>query len=476
MYPGIHAESFPDKPAVVLADTGERITYEQLDRNSLRLAVFFGETGLRRGDHIAMLVGNDPRSFEIYWAALRSGLYVTAVNCHSGYDEAAYVVDDCGAQALVVAAEFGELALRVISKTPRVRVRLALGGPVLGHDSYDEALESASDRSLPSQPRGRALPYSSGRTGRPKGVVTSLPDVQVDEGDDPIGRELSLLYDFDSDTVYLSPGPIHAAAPLRFCEYVHSRGGTVVLMKRFDAETALAIIDRYRVTHGQWVPEMFARLLQLSEPVRYKYDLSSLEMAIHAGAPCPVAVKQAMIDWWGPIVHEHYSSTECIGITCINSFEWNLKRGSVGRSWDGAVHVCRDDGTELPPGQVGLVYFDDTPFSYRNDKGKTQQSRHPWCPTWATGGDLGYLDEDGYLFLVGRSELVTPGGTDIHLEENEDTEVLYPAAPVIVEPRRGSSAGLVSRFRLPWKFDFAAVLPGASTEKPVAGELRGRYR
>jgi len=252
MYPGAHVDRFPDKPAVILAETGETLTYRELEDNSVRLARHLHEAGLRKGDHVALLSGNDPKVYEVYWAALRSGLYITAVNRHLSPGEISYIVNDCGARALIASAGLREAAEKIIEETPGVEIRLAFGGGVEGHGSYEEALAGTSAEPLADQPRGADMLYSSGTTGRPKGIKHPLPDRQVgDPPGDTYTAVFGPLYGFDTETVYLSPAPLYHAAPLRFGGVVHALGGTLVVLERFDAEQALAAIVRYRVTHSQ---------------------------------------------------------------------------------------------------------------------------------------------------------------------------------------------------------------------------------
>lgn len=330
MYPGTHAQKTPDKLAVVMADTGETITYAELEERSVRLARVLREAGLRQGDHLAFVAQNSPEVFVMLWAGLRSGLYVTAVNHHLSPAEVAYIVNDSGAKALIVSAAKRELAEAVVTETPAVTTRLAFGGPVSGHDSYEDALAGVSSEPPADQPRGIDMLYSSGTTGKPKGVKPALPQRQVDEPGDPFLAVFGPMYGFDSDIVYYSPAPSYHAAPLRFGGMVTAVGGTLVMTEKFDAEQSLEIIDRYRVTHSQWVPTMFVRMLKLDPEICAKYDVSSVRVAIHAAAPCPVDVKQQMIEWWGPVLHEYYASTEGNGITLITPEDWLAHPGSVG--------------------------------------------------------------------------------------------------------------------------------------------------
>ncbi|WAL69652.1 acyl-CoA synthetase [Amycolatopsis cynarae] len=508
MYPGAYVTRFPDKPAVVVAGTGQMLTYRELDERSARLARHLHDLGLRRGDHLALLTGNDPQAFEVYWAALRSGLYLTAVNRHLAPGEISYIVNDCGARALVVSARLAEAAEKIIPDTPDVEIRLSYGGPVDGHESYEDGLRNTSPEPLPSQPRGIDMLYSSGTTGRPKGIKPPLPDRQVGDPGDIYTAVFGRLYGFGPDTVYLSPAPIYHAAPLRFGGVVQALGGTVVLMERFEPEAALATIEHYRVTHSQWVPTMFVRLLKLDEQVRRRYDLSSLRVVIHAAAPCPAEVKRATIDWWGPIVHEYYSSTEGNGLTLIDTEQWLRKPGSVGRALVGTIRICAEDGTELPTGEVGTVYFerDEAPFAYHNDPERTAQARHPLRPNWTTTGDLGYLDEDDFLFLTDRKAfMIISGGVNIYPQEIEDTLALHPkvldaavigvpdeemgeSVKAVVQPTAEAAAGpalaeelrtylrdRIAHYKVPRSFDFVDELPRTPTGKLVKGALRDRY-
>jgi fatty-acyl-CoA synthase len=511
MYPGTYAAQFPDKPAVIMADGGGGLTYRELDQGSARLARYLRERGLRRGDHIALLTGNCPAAFEVYWAALRSGLYITAVNRHLSVPEIGYIVEDCGAKALIVSARLRALAEGIAPAAPRALIRLSYGGEVPGYEPYEASLAGVPAGPLPEQPCGGDMLYSSGTTGRPKGVERPLPDREITEAPKPGESSMEVfaaLYGFGPDMVYLSPGPVYHAAPLRFCGLVHAKGGTVVLMERFDAEAALAAIERHRATHSQWVPTMFVRMLKLEEPVRARYDLSSLRIAIHAAAPCPVDVKHAMISWWGPVLREYYSSTEGNGMTVIDSEQWLRKPGSVGRAGFGAIRICDSSGTELPPGQIGTVYFEreKPPFSYHGDPVKTEEARHPRHPNWTTIGDIGYLDSDGFLFLTDRKAfMIISGGVNIYPQEVENALTLHPkvydvavigvpdpemgeSVLAVVQPAPGAESGpglagelrdylreRIAHYKVPRDFDFTDDLPRTPTGKLVKGKLRERY-
>ncbi|MGE0777736.1 AMP-binding protein [Mycolicibacterium sp.] len=426
MYPGTHAQTAPDRPAVIVAETGEQMSYRQLDDDSAALARVLHDAGLRRGDVVALLTDNTPQALVVLWAALRSGLYITAINHHLTAKEAGYIVTDSGARALIASAALWELAEPVGAG---LAVRLAYGGPVEGFDSFEDALAGAGPR-LTEQPCGAVMLYSSGTTGFPKGIQPELPNRSVDQPGDPIVAIAGALYHIDGSDSYYSPAPIYHAAPLRWCAMVHALGGTVVLAKRFDAQATLEHIERYRVTVTQMVPTMFIRMLKLPDDVRTRYDVSSLRAVIHAAAPCPVDAKRAMIDWLGPIVYEYYSATEAHGMTFIDSADWLAHPGSVGRSVLGTLHICDDDGREVPPGTVGTVYFerDALPFCYLNDDEKTASAQHPEHAFWTTVGDLGSVDEDGYLYLADRkSFMIISGGVNIYPQEAENVLALHPA-------------------------------------------------
>jgi acyl-CoA synthetase (AMP-forming)/AMP-acid ligase II len=502
MFPGTFARTTPDKPAAVIAASGERLTYRELEENSARLARYLHGRGLRRGDTLALLSDNQLTAFEVYWAAMRSGLYLTAVNHNLAPGEVAYIVNDSSAKALIVAYSQRDLAEAIAGQIPAVSIRLAFGGPVDGtvdgFGSYAGALAATSAEPLPDQPRGSDMLYSSGTTGRPKGIKAPLPDRQVHEPGDPYVQLFVPYFGFSAGTIYLSPAPIYHAAPLRFCATIQSVGGTVVMMERFGAEAALAAIERFRVTHLQFVPTMFVRMLKLEDEVRARYDISSVQVAIHAAAPCPPDVKRAMIDWWGPRLTEYYASTEGNGLTLVTSDNWLSKPGTVGTPVLGILHICNEAGDELGPGEVGLIYWEREPphFEYHNDPVQTAAARHPATGDWSTVGDLGYADEDGYLFLTDRASfMIISGGVNIYPQEIENALALHPkvldvAVIGVPDPDMGQQvkgfvqladgvpggqavadelAGFlrtrIARFKVPRRFSFVASLPRTATGK-----------
>jgi fatty-acyl-CoA synthase len=508
VYPGTHALTHPDQPAVIAAEDGSVLTYRELDDASMRLAQLLYAAGLRTGQHIAFLSNNRLEVFGIYWAALRSGLYVTAINHHLSADEAAYVVNDCGAEALIVCAELADLAVTVAQSTPNVKLRLAFGGPVPGYESYEDTMATQPAQRLAEEPRGADMLYSSGTTGRPKGIKAALPERTVDEDGDIATMLFGHMYSFNGDTVYYSAAPIYHAAPLRFSMFIHSLGGTVVMARQFDARSALEHIQRYRATHSQWVPTMFVRMLKLPEDVRSAYDVSSMRVAVHAAAPCPTEVKHAMMDWWGPVVYEYYSSTEGNGVSFISPQEWLARPGSVGKAMLGTVRICDDGGAEVPIGQTGVIYFerDMVAFQYHNDDDKTATARHPDHELWTTTGDIGYLDDDGYLYLTDRKAfMIISGGVNIYPQEIEDCLTMHPSVLDVavigipdeemgeqvcavvqpasgVEPSEELAAELkefvrsrIAHYKAPRVVDFVDALPRSAAGKLVKRKLKERY-
>ena len=508
MYPGTYAAEAPDRVAAVMAETGESLSYAELERRSVQLAHVLHGAGLRPGDVVALLTENSLRAFEVYWAALRSGLYITAVNFRLKPDEVAYIVNDCGATALIVSAEQAATAEAITGVTAEVKLRLAYGGPVVGHATYEETIAVAPTVPFGDQPHGATMLYSSGTTGRPKGVRPPLPGIQVSEPGEGLVTLASQFFGVNAETVYLSPGPIYHAAPLRWSGAVQALGGTVVMMKKFDAEQALRAIGDRRVTHAQFVPTMFVRMLRLPPQVRDRYDISSLRVAIHAAAPCPVEVKQKMIGWWGPVLVEYYAGTESNGMTAVDSATWLTRPGTVGRPVLGTLRICADDGTELPAGEIGGVYFerDDIPFAYHNDPEKTRAAQHPQHPAWTTLGDIGYLDEDGFLFLTDRKAfMIISAGVNIYPQETENVLALHPAVydvavigvpdpemgesvAAFIQPAAGAVPGpelaqevvtfvksKIAGYKAPKVVRFVDDLPRTETGKLMKSELKAKY-
>jgi long-chain acyl-CoA synthetase len=428
MYLGDHARNTPEKPALVSVATGDVLTYGQLNDRSIQLARHLHSLGLRRGDHVALMCENRMCFPEIVWAALRSGLYFTPINRYFTADEAAYIINNSGARAVLVSDQYRDIAQKIAPQIPACTERILIGDGLPGWSSYDAVLAQQDTEPMPVQWMGETMLYSSGTTGRPSGIKRRLQDATIENAGFALGERMS-WFGFSESTVYLSTAPLYHAAPLSYSIGTQYLGGTVVMMERFDAETALATIEKHRVTHSQWVPTMFVRMLKLPQSTRRKYDLSSMTTAIHAAAPCPPEVKRAMIDWWGERVHEYYGATERIGTTYISAAEWLAKPGSVGKPRLGVPHVCDEDGYEVSAGTIGQIYFElqGEGFEYHNNPEKSAKVRHPRYSNWVTVGDLGYLDADGYLFLTDRKAFtIVSGGVNIYPQAIEDALALHP--------------------------------------------------
>jgi acyl-CoA synthetase (AMP-forming)/AMP-acid ligase II len=503
VYPAVYAASSPDKPAVIMGGSGATMTYRELDERSNRLAQLLRAAGLRRGDHVALFMENHLRYLEVTWAALRSGLYLTAINSYLTPSEVEYIVEDCGATAFITSTAKAGVAAQVAMPS-RVSVRLSVGGAE-GFDDYETALAAHPPTPIDDESMGTFMLYSSGTTGRPKGVKRPLGDVHPRDPD-PTVAGLQVLYKFRESMVYLSPAPMYHAAPLAYSMWATRCGGTVVIMERFDPEHVLQLVERHRITHAQFVPTMFIRMLKLDEETRSRHDVSSLEVAIHAAAPCPVPVKQQMIEWWGPKLYEYYAGTEGNGSTFITSEEWLRKPGSVGRaSGTTVIHILDEDGNPQPAGSEGTVWFSGGGvFEYHNAPEKTAESHRPGG--LSTLGDVGYLDEDGYLFLTDRKAyMIIAGGVNIYPREIEDVLVTHPAVAdvavfgvpnddlgeevkAVVQPIDMDEAGpalaaelttwcaeRLARFKVPRSIDFEPELPRLPTGKLYKRLLRDRY-
>jgi fatty-acyl-CoA synthase len=361
---------------------------------------------------------------EICFAADRAGVYYTTISTHLAEAEIAFILEDCDAQMLIASDSFADLA-RSLSRGGGLDM-LIVGQDASGAASWAQSLANLPETPIADEWQGLDMLYSSGTTGRPKGIKWPLPDEKPGARGMLIDL-LSGLFGYDRDTRYLSPAPLYHAAPLRHSMVTIKMGGTAFIMRRFDATEALRLIEIHRITHSQWVPTMFVRLLKLPEEDRRKFDLSSMKMAVHAAAPCPPEIKKQMIDWWGEIVHEYYAGTENNGFTAITSAEWLAHPGSVGRAKLGTLHICDENGIELPVGQTGEVYFENGhQFAYHKDPAKTQACTN--ALGWTTLGDIGHLDEAGYLYLTDRkSFVIISGGVNIYPQETEDVLLSHPA-------------------------------------------------
>jgi acyl-CoA synthetase (AMP-forming)/AMP-acid ligase II len=428
MYPGSIAANHPDQPAIVMAGSGATITYAELDAEANRVSHLFRSLGLQPGDHVAFCLENHVRLLPLAWGAIYAGLYFTPLSSRLTTDEMAYILDDCGARVFVTSTYKRDQAVDLVDRPPGVEARYMIGGVVDGYEAYEDALAAQPATPLDEErTEGRDMLYSSGTTGRPKGVMAPLTG-------DPLGTAdalftlATLLFAADAESVYLSPAPLYHAAPLRYCLAFLRLGATVVVMDRFAPEEALALIERHRITHSQWVPTMFIRMLKLPAEVRSRYDLASLRYAVHAAAPCPVAVKQQMIEWWGPVLHEYYAGTEANGFVYCNSEDWLAHPGTVGKPLVGELHILSESGDELPVGETGTVYFGGSAdFEYHNDPEKTAASRDPQGRGWTTLGDVGHVDADGFLYLTDRKAyMIITGGVNVYPQETENLLAMHP--------------------------------------------------
>ena len=461
------------------------------------------DAGLGVGDHVAMMVGNEAVFLEVCWATLRSGLYLSTINVSLTGSEAAYIVADSGSRALVIDGRHAEAARQILHECGSALSAVwTVNGSLPGCTPFDEALRAAPDVAI-AETEGSLMLYSSGTTGRPKGIIRPLSGLPAGTSN-PMAPFMQRLQ-MDESTVYLCPAPLHHAAPIGYSLTTHRVGGTVVLMDHFEAEAMLAAIERYRVTHVQLVPTMFVRLLKLAPDVRARYDLSSLRRVVHAAAPCPPDVKRAMIEWWGPIVDEYYSGTEGIGITYITSPEWLAHPGSVGRAILGAVHIVDDSGAEVEPGEIGTVYFSSgRPYTYHGDAVAT--SDRGTATGWGTLDDVGWVDTDGYLYLTDRRTfMIVAGGVNIYPQEAENLLIDHPKVydvavfgipdadmgervHAVVQPTTWDEAGPeleqellaycrehLAKYKCPQAIDFDPELPREQTGKLYKRLLRDRY-
>ncbi|MFT7287702.1 MAG: long-chain acyl-CoA synthetase [Halieaceae bacterium] len=505
-HPSETARIYPHKPAIIMGQSGEMVTYRQLDERSNQGAQLFRSLGLAKGDHIALMLENCREYLEICWAAQRAGLIFTPISTHLREAETAYILKNSGARLFVASSRYAEVASLASGEAPNVAHRLMLRGVRDGFESWEEAVDAQADTPIADQANGVAMLYSSGTTGKPKGVF--IPAAS-DAFDTPhmLSASLGRAFGFGEETVYLSPAPLYHAAPLHYNMMALDLAATVVIMEDFDAERSLALIEEHRATHSQWVPIMFVRMLKLEEEQRTRYDLSSMQFAIHAAAPCPIETKERMIQWWGPVIVEYYGASEAAGLTIIDSAQWLEHKGSVGRSVLGTVHIVDDAGEELAPGEIGAVYFSgpQTTFEYHQEPEKTAESYNE--RGWATTGDVGYVDEDGFLYLTDRKHfMIISGGVNIYPQEVENLLITHdkvadvavfglPHAEfgeevkAVVQPQNWGDAtdelaielmewlrGRLSHIKLPRSIDFHENLPRMDNGKLYKRRLVEEYR
>ncbi|NCP14315.1 MAG: acyl-CoA synthetase [Sphingomonadales bacterium] len=507
-HPIAHAATRPDHPAVIMTGSGKQITYGEMEAESNRFAHLLRAHGIGTGDAFAVLLENRIEYFTLIWGSQRAGTMLVPISSRLTAPEAAYIIRDAQAAVLITSGYFSAILDDIRAACPGLTVLMMDSGDA---EDFATALAAQSPEPIPDQRAGMVMLYSSGTTGRPKGIRPAPPEDPDPAAPVPLLglATMGAGMPADGSMVYLSPAPLYHAAPIGWCSIVHRLGGTVVMMEKFEPEEALKAIETHKVTDSQWVPTHFVRFLKLDPAVRTRYDLSSHKRALHAAAPCPVPIKRDMIEWWGPIVNEYYAGSESIGMTMIRSPDWLTHPGSVGRAIYGTLHVCGPEGEELGAGQDGLIYFENALLpTYHNDPAKTAEAMHP--KGWMTLGDIGHLDADGFLFLTDRkSHMIISGGVNIYPQEIENLLVTHPkvmdaaviGAPcpdlgekvvAVVQPKDladlGADAGpqleaelrdflsaSLSKIKMPKLFDFRPDLPREANGKLYKRELRDEY-
>jgi fatty-acyl-CoA synthase len=504
MHPIAYAATRPDHPAVIMAGSGEQMTYGEMDANSNRFAHLLRANGLGAGDAFALLLENRIEYYTLIWGSQRAGTMLVPISTRLTAPEIAYIIRDAEAKLLITSTAFAEVLAGVRAELPDLKILIADGE---GAENFGDALAAQPGDPIPDQSAGAVMLYSSGTTGRPKGIRPAPPeDPAVDAPVALMGLAvMGAGMPTDGSMVYLSPAPLYHAAPIGWSSVVHRLGGTVVMMEKFEPEMALQAIEKYKVTDSQWVPTHFVRFLKLDPEIRTRYDLSSHQRALHAAAPCPVPIKQDMIEWWGPIINEYYAGSEGIGMTLVKSPEWLTHPGTVGTAIYGKLHICGPDGEEVPAGTDGVVYFENEILpTYHNDPAKTADAMHP--KGWMTLGDIGHVDEEGYLFLTDRkSHMIISGGVNIYPQEIEnllathekvmDAAVIGAPCPdlgdkvvAVVQPMDMAEAGEaleqelrdylapnLARIKMPKLFDFRPDLPREANGKLYKRELRDEF-
>ncbi|PYE99084.1 long-chain acyl-CoA synthetase [Rhodopseudomonas faecalis] len=507
MYTGEQAKKRPDHPAFIMASTGETVSYRELDARANRLAHLLRNHGLRRLDHFSIFMENNNRYLEANGAGERAGLYYTCVNSYLTAGELAYILDNSQSRVLITSTAKLDVAREALQQSPQVTLCVVVDGPgesecIVG---LEEATAGLPDTPIADESLGTPMLYSSGTTGRPKGILRPLPE-QPPSQPLPLFFFLHQLWQYRDGMIYLSPAPLYHSAPQAAVSLTIRSGGTVIIMEHFDPEQYLQLVERYKVTHSQLVPTMFSRMLKLPEEVRSRYDLSSLEIAVHAAAPCPPAVKEQMIKWWGPIIHEYYGATEGLGFTACNSEEWLKHRGTVGKVMLGDLHILDECMKPCPKGVPGQIWFKTaSPFEYFNDPSKTKEARSD-DGSMSSVGDVGYVDDDGYLHLTDRATfMIISGGVNIYPQECENLLITHPKVAdaavfgvpnddlgeevkAVIQPMPGVIAGpefaqelisfcaqSLSRQKVPRSIDFVEELPRLPTGKLYKRLLRDRY-
>ena len=505
MHPITHAQTRPDHPAMIMAGSGQTVTFAEMDAYANRFAQLLRARGLKRGDHFAVLMENNVHYLQVVWGSQRAGTMMVPISTRLTAPEICYILKDAGAKFLLTSTRYAEAIEGIRDECADLPLLIVDGE---GEEDYEAALAAQPTEPIADQAPGQYMLYSSGTTGRPKGVKPAPPEDDDILATNPL-MGLAVMgagMPADGSMVYLSPAPLYHAAPIGWCTTAQRLGGTVVVMEKFDPEHALETIEKYKVTDSQWVPTHFVRMLKLDPEVRTRYDLSSHQRALHAAAPCPVPIKREMIEWWGPIINEYYAGSEGVGMTLIKAEDWLTHPGSVGKAIHGTLHVCNAEGEEVPAGQDGLLYFEnDLIPTYHNDPEKTREAMHP--KGWMTLGDIGHVDEDGFLYLTDRkSHMIISGGVNIYPQEIEnllvthdkvmDAAVIGAPCPdfgekvvAVVQPIDMAEAGdaleaelrdflapSLSKIKMPKLFDFRAQLPREANGKLYKRELRDEYQ
>ncbi|MET3845608.1 acyl-CoA synthetase [Bradyrhizobium sp. OAE829] len=424
MHPTVHAKSRPARAAYIMAGSGETVTYQQLDERSNQGAHLFRSLGLKTGDVIAIFMDNHPRFFEIAWAAQRAGLYYACISSALTAGEVEYIARDCEAKLLISSPGVGPVADQMPALLPGVG-HFMVGETRTPFERFEAARAAMPTTPIAGESAGSDMLYSSGTTGRPKGIKPPLTGAPID-GPDVLTMMAQSLFGFHQDCIYLSPAPLYHAAPLRLCMSVHRMGGTVVQMEKFNPEQALALIEKHKIDAGQFVPTHFVRMTKLPPEVRAKYDVSSMKSAVHVAAPCPVPVKEQMLSWWGPVIHEYYAGSEGNGASYVSPQDWLTNKGTVGKAVFGELHIVGEDGEEVPPRTEGTVYFGGgAPLTYHNAPEKIAENTNKYG--WSTLGDVGWVDEEGFLYLTDRkSFMIISGGVNIYPQEIENLLITHP--------------------------------------------------
>ena len=507
MYPGKYAFERADEPCFIMATSGEVVTYGEYEERTNRLAHLLRDQGLERMDHYSIFMENNARYLEMCGGGERAGLYYTAINSHLTAEELAYIVNNSESRVFITSRAKRDVALAAVPMCPNVERWLMVDAEPddAPFEDYLSAVSGYPSTRLPDERNGAAMLYSSGTTGRPKGILRQLPDVAPDEAL-PLMQFLIGQWRYREGMTYLSPAPLYHSAPQGAVGLTIRSGGTAIIMERFDPEQYLQLVEQYGITHSQLVPTMFNRMLKLPEDVKTRYDLSSLETVVHAAAPCPIPVKERMIEWWGPVILEYYAATEGIGFTLCDSEEWLAHKGTVGSVKLGVLHILDDDYHEVPNGTPGTIWFEaPAGLTYWRDEEKTKEAATPDGKMHTTN-DVGYVDDDGWLFLTDRkSFMIISGGVNIYPQETENLLVTHPKVAdaavfgvphpdlgeevkAVIQPMPGIEPGPelereliafcqehLSKQKCPVSVDFEEELPRLPTGKLYKKTLRDRY-